>query len=121
MNDIEAKMKIIFSGHSDVLRNWQRLLPNLSEEMFADAVKWVCEDPAQSGEKLTREIGLTRLGIVKLVRHNLPNGMTEIRHEDGRLWSGDVFSVPCDNPNYADENGMTKQQLKLSMSARDKV
>lgn len=121
MNSIEKKAQIIRSGNSKVFINWQKLLPNLTEEMFLAAVKWVCEDPAEEGEKLTREIGLTRIGIVKLNRHNLKNGMTEIRHENGRLWTGDVFRVPCDNPDYADENRTIKQNLKLSLSARDHV
>ncbi len=120
-NNFETKQKIVVAGDSEVFKNWQQLLPNITEEMFLDAVKWVCEDPAQDGEKLTREIGLTKIGIVKLTRHNLKNGMTEIRYENGMLWTGDSFRVPCDNPNYADEDGMIQQTFKLSLSARDRI
>lgn len=120
-NNFETKKKIILAGDSEVFKNWQRLLPNLTEEMFLDAVKWVCDDPAQHGEKLTREIGLTRIGIVKLNRHNLRTGLTEFRYENGRLWTGDNFRIPCDNPDYADEDGTILQTFKLSLSARDRV
>lgn len=118
----DAKKKIIMSGNSTVFASWKKLLPNLTEEMFAEAVKWVCDDPAvQSGGKLTREIGLTKAGIMKLNRHNLKNGMTEIRHENGKLWTGDSFRVPCSNPDFADEDGMISERVKLSLSARDHV
>lgn len=119
-NNFEIKQKIVLAGDSKVFKNWQTLLPNLTEEMFLKAVKWVCEDPAKDGEKLTREIGLMKTGIVQLHRH-LENTLTVIRHEDGKLWEGDFFRVPCNNPEYADEDGMISEVMKLSLSARDHV
>lgn len=120
MGNFEIKAKIVLSGNSSIFKNWQSLLPNLSEEMFLSSLKWVCEDPNADSGKLTREIGLTKIGIVKLIRHQERCG-TVFRYEDGRLWNGDVFRVPCSNPDYADADGMINDSIKLSLSARDKV
>lgn len=121
MNNYEAKEKIVLAGESKVFKNWQELLPNITEEMFLEALKWVCEDPAKDGEKLTREIGLTKIGIVKLIRHNRKSGLVTFRYENGTLWSGDNFRVPCNNPDYADADGTIVQTFKLSLSARDRI
>lgn len=121
MNNFEVKQKIVLAGNSSIFKNWQELLPNLTEEMFLDALRWVCDDPAQNGERLTREIGLMKIGIVKLIRHNAKSGLVTIRHENGRLWTGDNFRIPCDNPDYADDDGTILQTFKLSLSARDRV
>lgn len=121
MNNFEIKKRIVLAGESKVFKNWQELLPNITEDMFLAALKWVCEDPAEHGEKLTREIGLTKIGIVKLIRHNSSSGLVTIRHESGKLWTGDNFRVPCNNPDYADEDGTILQTFKLSLSARDRV
>lgn len=118
-NCFEIKEKLIFSGRSRVFKSWQQLVPTLTEEAFAEAVKWVCSDPAKEGEKLTREIGLTRSGIVRLKR--VYSYLTEIRYEDGRLWTGDFFRVPCSDRRYADKDGMAEVNLKLQLSARDQV
>ena len=121
MNNYEAKEKIVLAGESKVFKNWQQLLPNITEDMFLESLRWVCEDPAKDGEKLTREIGLTKIGIVKLIRHNSSSGLVTIRHESGKLWSGDCFRVPCDNSDYADADGTIVQTFKLSISARDRI
>lgn len=121
MTNFEIKKKIVLAGESKVFKNWKQLLPTITEEMFLAALEWVCEDPAKEGEKLTREIGLTKTGIVKLIRHNSQNGMTTISYENGKPWSGDCFRVPCDNPDFADEDGTTLQLFKLSLSARDRI
>lgn len=122
MNNFEAKAKIVASGNSRIFKAWNEALPNLTEEMFLKELEWLCGDPLDNFGKLTREIGLTSYGIVRLKRnYNQGSGLTTIRYEDGRLWDGDFFRRPCSNKNYADENGMITEHHKISLSARDRV
>lgn len=122
----ETKAKIVLAGDSKILAEWQKGLPNLSEDMFLHELCWLCEDPRDKYGKLTREIGLTRIGIVRLDRiYDPATGMTTFRYHEGKrkgeLWDGDSFLVPCPNPNYADENGMVSQRYKISLSAADRI
>lgn len=119
VNNFLIKSKIVRNGESTVFKNWQKLAPSLTPDDFLRELEWVCADDFDSHGRLTREIGLTRNGIVKLFRHNIR--FVTFRHKDGRLWKGDIFLVPCDDPDYADENGMCRTLLKLSLSARDKI
>lgn len=122
MFNFNIKSKIVLAGGSKVLRSWQEGLPNLSEDMFIAALRWVCSDPLTEDGKLTREIGLTKIGIVKLYRHyDKANRLTAIRYEDGTLWNGDTWLRPCNNPHFADKDGLAPMRFKLSLSARDRV
>jgi hypothetical protein len=47
--------------------------------------------------------------------------LTTIRYPDGKLWTGDHFYRPCNNKNFADENGMIWENHKISLSAADRV
>ena len=117
-NNYKTKENIVLKGNSEVFKNWQSLLPNLTEEMFLSHLKWVCEDTS-------REIGLTHIGIVHLKRCKECGGeITVIRYEDGRLWNGDTFLVPCPEKykkSYADENGMIDTTVKISINGLDRI
>ena len=119
----EIKRKIVDSGDSYIFKNWQKLVPSLAKSDFLIALYWLCEDPLTVHGKLTREIGLTNNGLVKLRRvHNeYENFIGFYSCENGELWGGDSFLIPCSNKNYADENGMTKTHMKVSISARDRI
>ena len=124
MYNFEIKKKIVMNGGSRIFKNWNQLVPNLTEEMFIDALKWVCEDPKDEKGRLTREIGLTKNGIVKLKRSYDQGGMCAFYYQKGKLWHlwyGSSFKVPCDKPAFADENGMTTVMKNISLSARDSV
>lgn len=118
--NFETKAMIVSKGGSRVFKDWQSALPNLTEEMFLKELEWLCNDPLDDTGKMTREIGLTSHGIVRLQRHN-KGEITTIRYPDGKLWSGDRFYRPCSNKNYADENGMIWENHKISLSAKDRV
>ncbi len=129
-NAFTAKEKIVLKGDSEVFKNWQKLASwqgyKLTAEEFLENLKWVCEDPFDEVGRLTREIGLTKSGIVKLKRIH-SNGLcifckiTEIANGLHKNWFGDTFKTPCDNPNFADKDGMYSTQLKIGLSARDRV
>lgn len=121
MNNFEIKSKIVLTGNSKVYKSWCEGLPNLTEEMFLNALKWVCDDTMENG-KLTREIGLTKTGIVKLYRHyDRATGLTTIRYADGTMWNGDTWLRPCNNPKYANKDGLAPMHFKISLSARDYI
>ena len=115
----EIKKKIISSGNSRVFKLWKEILPDLTEETFLSELKWLCDDTLDENRRLTRELGLTKKGIVRLKRHNAL--LTTIRYESGELWEGDSFYLPCSNPDFADENGMIWENHKISLSANDDI
>lgn len=114
--NINVKKKLVLEGNSKIFKAWQQVLPNLTEEMFVTELEWLCDD----GNLITKELGLTRHGIVRLKRTK-EKGLTVFRYPNGKLWSGDIFYRPCDNPDYADENGMIWEQHKISISAKDSI
>ena len=118
--NFETKAKIISLGESKIFKDWQSALPNLTEEMFIKELKWLCDDPCDQYGKITREIGLTGHGIVRLYRH-YDGLLTTIRNPDGKIWMGDSFYRPCNNKNFADENGMIWENHMISLSAADRV
>lgn len=118
--NFEIKAKIVYAGESEVFKSWQEGLPNLTEEMFLKELKWLCDDPLNEYGKMTREIGLTTHGIVRLKRC-YDNDLCSFRYPNGELWNGDLFYRPCSNKNFADENGMIWENHKISLSAKDRV
>lgn len=123
-NNYDIKEKIVKSGGSKILKNWQQLCGwndySLTEGEFLEALKWVCEDPIDEYNRLTREIGLTKKGIVKLKRV-WDKGLCLMYHIDTKeLWGGDCFKTPCDNPDFA-PNGFYVTNYKISLSAIEKI
>lgn len=117
-NNFEIKEKIVRSGNSKIFENWRSLVPTITMQDFLDALAWVCED-VETG-RLTREIGLTKEGIVKIRRINKAI-VTMYRMDNNMNWNGDNFRIPCDNPDFADKDGKIWTNLKISLSARDRV
>jgi hypothetical protein len=125
MNDrnVEIKKKIIQSGNSKVLKEWQKH-STVTQDEFLEAVEWVCGDPLDERNHLTREIGLEPDGIVKLDRVQNCETTAFYRVDNSRLWSGAIFKIPATTDReklFADENGMLKQLYKISLSALDRV
>lgn len=121
--NFETCKKIVEAGSSKVFENWKALAP-ITKEDFLDALKWICKDPEDggaNGDKMTREVGLTPNGIVKLKRAYGIDDTCAFYKQDGRRWEGAVFYVPCDNPDFADGDGKVATNLTLSVSCRDRI
>ena len=123
LTNLEIKLNLIMSGKSRILENWRQLVPSITPEAFADAVRWLCADERDDHGRLTREVGLTRDGLVYINRvYDRGTGLCSMyRGDNGRLWTGDGFRVPCDNPLYADPDGMMWTHQKISISADDRI
>ena len=133
MNDFEIKRKIVIDGKSEIFSSWHEVVTTLTAEEFLENLKWVCDDPCENGDgMLTREIGLTTSGIVRINRV-YDRGLTIMyRADNGELWEGDFFKVPCiekyvknadkaKRMGYADSDGMITIRFKPSISARDRI
>ena len=123
MTKLEIKLNLIMNGKSRILENWRQLVPSITAQDFADAVRWLCGDERDERGRLTREVGLTRDGLVYINRvHDRGTGLcTMYRGDNGRIWTGDGFRIPCDNPIFSDPDGMTWEHLKISISADDRI
>lgn len=123
--NFDIKKKIVLSGDSKVFTEWQKFVPTLTEQEFISNLEWLCNDPQDELGRLTRRIGLTPQGIVHLKSFNgIITTFAIYPDKKGEIvptWSGAFFRVPCDNPNYADKDGMTSQFFKIYISARDRV
>lgn len=121
----DVKKKIVLSGESKVFAEWQKFVPTLTEQEFIKNLEWLCSDPLDEQGRLTRRIGLTPQGIVHLKSLNGLVTSFVMYPENGErvvpTWNGAHFRVPCDNPNYADKDGMISQFFKIYLSARDRV
>lgn len=123
MYNYKIKEKIVRSGESKIFKHWASI-SNITEADFLDALKWLCEDPKNGGPRknlLTREIALSPKGIIRLHRQYFQDGSGPVLYKDGFFWGGEVFTSPCDNPDYADENGMIKTIQKICLSAIERV
>lgn len=73
-------------------------------------------------ERMTREIGLTPTGIVRLRRVNDAHGnFVGFYRQDGRLWGGAIFERPTteeEKPLYGDT---VKGCQKICLSCRDSI
>lgn len=135
MNDFDIKKNLVVDGKSEIFSSWQEVVTTLTAEEFLENLKWVCDDPCENGDGtgiLTREIGLTNSGIVRINRV-YDKGITIMyRLDNGRVWEGDFFKVPCiekfvknadkvKRMGYADSDGMISIRFKPSISARDRI
>lgn len=124
MNNFEIKKRIIESGESSVLKEWQRY-SSISKEDFLEAVEWVCQDPFDARGRITRKIGLEQDRIVKLDVVHFSVGITAFYNmEDHFIWSGASFRIPPETEwekKFTRADGMLWQIYKISLCARDRV
>lgn len=123
MNRYEIMERKVKAGNSEVFREWSELA-RVSPEEFLEALKWVCEDPengGRTGNRITREIALTPNGITRLRVEYGIDDISALYDEDGKFWGGATFRVPCDKPDFADEDGMIPQTFKLCLNCRDRI
>lgn len=83
----------IFNTNSKIFRSWQKH-STITEAEFVEALGWLHNDPRDERGRMTREIGLTPAGILRLSRAYTEQGLCYFYH-DGKLWSGEHFSTPC--------------------------
>ena len=83
----------IFNPNSQIFQNWKEH-STITEEEFAEALGWLHDDPRDEQGRMTREIGLSPTGILRLTRAYTDQGLCYFYHE-GKLWSGEHFSTPC--------------------------
>lgn len=106
-----------FNPNSKIFRSWCEH-STITEDEFVAALGWLHDDPYDDKGRMTREIGLSPTGILRLTRAYTDNGLCYFYHE-GKLWSGEHFSTPCKNEKErafsADgENLITFHKISLS-------
>lgn len=109
----QIKMKILKNGDSKLLKDWQRY-SSITEDQFADAIKWICEDPKNYA-------ALTSTGWEKIRRVDDANGMSTFRYLNGFLWSGAGFTIPLTEKEqefYGDSCRKVFQKIAISASDR---
>lgn len=119
-NGFNYKREIVLSGNSQILKNWTELT-GISADEFLEALEWVCNDPLTEWGRITRKIGLTENGIVKLdvVR---TKAYTALYH-NGRLWRGGFFNVPCpkEYKDFSKDGKTIRVNQKITLSCKDRV
>lgn len=90
---------------------------------FLEDLERVCGlEDSYTVERMTREIGLTPTGIVRLQRVNDAHGnLVGFYRQDGNIWDGASFEVPCteaEKPFYGDT---IKEWQKISILCRDRI
>ena len=83
----------IFNSNSKIFRSWQEH-STITETEFVEALDWLHNDPRDEKGRMTREIGLTPTGILRLTRTYTNDGRCYFYH-NGKLWSGEHFTTPC--------------------------
>ena len=83
----------IFNSNSRIFLNWCEH-STITEEEFVEALGWLHGDPRDDQGRMTREIGLTPTGILRLTRAYTDNGLCYFSN-NGELWNGEHFSTPC--------------------------
>lgn len=82
-----------FNPNSKIFRSWQEN-SNITETEFVEALGWLHDDPRDESGRMTREIGLSPTGILRLTRSYTDDGRCCFYH-NGELWNGEHFSIPC--------------------------
>lgn len=65
--EFEKKKKIVEEGKSTVFENWSKNA-KISKKEFLEELEWLCADPKNERGQLTRELGCTPTGMVRLKR-----------------------------------------------------
>lgn len=128
-HNFDVKKKLVLNGQSRIFNNWSEHSTITTEE-FLENLEWVCDDPMQKVElkdghtieRMTREIGLTPTGIVRLQRVNDAHGdFVGFYRQDGRLWGGEIFERPCTEAEEPFYGNTTEELHKISISCRDRI
>lgn len=85
----------IFNPNSKIFRSWQEH-STITETEFVEALGWLHNDPRDEQGRMTREIGLTPAGILRLSRAYTNQGLCYFYH-NGELWNGEHFTTGGEN------------------------
>ena len=83
----------IFNPNSQIFQNWKDH-STITEEEFVAALSWLHDDPRDEQGRMTREIGLSPTGILRLTRAYTDQGLCYF-YNNGELWNGEHFTTPC--------------------------
>lgn len=128
-HNFDIKKKLVLNGQSRIFNNWSEHSTITTEE-FLENLEWVCNDPMQKVElkdghtieRMTREIGLTPTGIVRLQRVNDAHGdFVGFYRQDGRLWEGEIFERSCTEAEKPFYGNTTEELHKIAISCRDHI
>ena len=124
MHNIEIKKKIVLAGGSKIFKNWSEH-SSITQSEFISALEWLCEDPCDGGTsktRVTRGIGLTPTGLVKL-RYHYDSDLTTIYELDsGALWVGAMFPVTdAEQVRVWGVDGKCATQMKIGITCRDRI
>lgn len=90
---------------------------------FLEDLERVCKlEDSYTVERMTREIGLTPTGIVRLQRVNDAHGnFVGFYLQDGKIWEGAIFEIPCPEAEKSFYGDTIEERHKISISCRDRI
>lgn len=121
-NAFLAKKKTVLSGKSKIFKNWAAH-STITEKDFIEALDWLCDDALDEKGRMTREIGLTPTGIVKLHRIYDDLGFCSLFLGEER-WTGAYFKTPCTTEKerlFSMDGENIEAKYNISLSCRDRV
>ena len=104
----------IFNSNSKIFLNWCEH-STITEEEFVEALGWLHDDPRDDQGRMTREIGLTPTGILRLTRAYTDNGLCYFYH-NGELWDGEHFTTDGENLGTFHKITLSPEDLKRHAS-----
>ena len=115
------KTRINREKMEDLLKDWQKH-STITEKDFFSLMEWLTEDPMDQNGKLTRAVGLTRTGGVKLHYVYTGSELRALYGEDRRLFTGSTFYFEPRNEHealFAGSDGMIHQNQKIAVNLFD--
>ena len=104
----------IFNPNSKIFLNWCEH-STITEEEFVEALGWLHDDPRDDQGRMTREIGLTPTGILRLTRTYTNDGRCYFYH-NGELWNGEHFTTDGENLGTFHKITLSQEDLKRHAS-----
>ena len=104
----------IFNTNSKIFKNWCEH-STITEDEFVEALGWLHDDPRDEQGRMTREIGLTPTGILRLTRAYTDNGLCYFYY-DGELWNGEHFTTDGENLKTFHKITLSPEDLKRRAS-----
>ena len=103
-----------FNPNSKIFRSW-REHSTITEAEFVEALGWLHDDPRDEKGRMTREIGLTPAGIIRLNRSYTDQGLCYFYH-NGELWNGEHFTTDGENLKTFHKITLSPEDLKRHAS-----
>lgn len=134
MNGFETKKRLILEDKSEVFKNWAEH-SNITKDDFISSLEWVCDDPLDEMGRMTREVGLTPEGIIKLNRTYTTTNIDAYgqpvdwlvafyRQDTKELWGGEMFTRKPTNEHekmFVNDDGLIEEMHKISLNCKDRI